>query len=55
MKKFQSFIFNISQPGEELNTFLDKLIDEKLEHHYVSEERIQISKVKYIKSESFDK
>ena len=48
IKKYQGFIFNISQPGEELNGFIEKFMDDKLEHQYVSDERNQISKVKYI-------
>ena len=54
MKKHQGFIFNISQPGEELNKFIENFLDEKLDHHYVSDERIQKSKVKYINSQNFE-
>lgn len=40
LRKHQAFIFNISQPAQELNTFIEKFLDDKHGHYYVSEDRV---------------
>lgn len=37
-----------------MNSFIEKFLDEKLDHHHVSDERNQKSKVKYINSQNFE-
>ena len=37
-----------------MNSFIEKFLDDKLDHHYVSEERNQKSKVKYINAQNFE-
>jgi len=54
MPKYQGFIFNISTPGKELTDLIDKFLDEKLEHPFVSEDRTQTSHVKWLNSETFE-
>lgn len=54
MPKYQGFIFNIATPGKELTDLIDKFLDEKLEHHFVSEDRQQKSHVKWLNSETFE-
>ena len=39
VKKHQGFVFNISQPGKELKDIIDKFLDEKLDHHFVTDDR----------------
>lgn len=53
VKKYQGFIFNISNPGKELNEFIEKFMDDKLMHYSNSEEREQPSRVKWINTETF--
>lgn len=53
--KSQGFIFNISTPGKELSALIDKFMEEKLDHHYVSDDRVQQTKVKMINTETFEK
>jgi len=53
--KHQAFIFNIGSPGEELTAFIDKFLDEKLDQHYVSDDRVQSTKVKWVNGDTFEK
>ena len=54
VKKYQNFIFNISQPQKELNEIIEKFMDDKLSMHYVTEDREQETKVKWLNSEIFE-
>ena len=54
LSKHQGFIFNISNPGEELTKFLDNFMDEKLDHHCVTEDRSQKTHVKWVNSDTFE-
>ena len=38
-KKYQGFIFTIASPQGELCEFIEKFLDDKHPHHYISEER----------------
>ena len=53
-KKYQNFIFNISSPQKELNEIIEKFMDEKLSMHYVTEDREQETRVKWLNSEIFE-
>lgn len=46
--KYQGFIFDLQHPGGELTQFIDKFLDDKLDHHYVSEDRTQRTFVDWI-------
>jgi hypothetical protein len=54
LKKYQGFIFNISNPEQELNDFIEKFMDDKHPHHYVSEDRSQQNSVKWINADNFE-
>lgn len=53
-KKYQGFIFNISNPSQELNDFIEKFMDDKHPHHYVSEDRSQQTMVKWLNADTFE-
>ena len=53
-KKYQQFVFNIAQPAEELKKFVEGFLDEKLNHYYVTEDRVQTSFVKTVNADNFE-
>ena len=53
-KKYQGFVFNISNPEKELSDFIEKFMDDKHSHHYVSEDRSQATKVKWLNADTFE-
>ena len=48
--KHVGFAFKISEPGSEFKEFIDKYLDEKWKHHYVTEDRVTKTLVKTINS-----
>ena len=53
-EKFEGYIFSLQDPSKELNEFIDKFLDEKLDHTYNSLERDQESAVKWVNAENFE-
>lgn len=54
MEKFEGFIFNLQEPGQELSKFIDKFMDEKLDHTYNTSDKLQPSNVKWLNAENFE-
>ena len=54
LEKFEGYIFQLQDPSKELNDFIEKFLDEKLEHVYNSLEREQATAVKWVNSENFE-
>lgn len=45
----------MSSPEKELNEFIEKFMDDKMPHHFVSEDRHQKTKVKWLNADTFEK
>ena len=53
MKKYREYIYDAMNPQKELNEFIEKYMDDKLEHHYISGQRAQDTLVKWLNAENF--